>query len=365
MQDFINPYRDKGSIHALSKSINKLAQGLNESLYIMEVCGGHTHTLMRYALKSLIDSSKINFIHGPGCPVCIMPKSRITEAYSLAMMKDVILLTLGDMIKVPSEFGSLASARAKGADVRFIYSPFDCLKIAKENPSKKIVYFAIGFETTTPMTAALLQRVIDMNIKNLFLHINHVLVPPPVRAILDDKKAKVNALIAPSHVSVISGSQIYFPLAQDYKIPIVISGFEPVDMLESILKIIKQKLDNKSIVETQYSRVVNFSGNIKAQELISKYFEVAPSFTWRGLGEIKNSSLKLKEKYKQFDAQHEFDIEEIESKESKYCLCGEILKGLAQPRDCKVFAKSCTPSKPMGSCMVSSEGACAAYYKYG
>ncbi len=365
MQDFINPYRDKENIYALSKAINKLLCKLKQDLYVMEVCGGHTHTLMKYALKNLLDSTKIHFIHGPGCPVCIMPKSRITQAYTLAMNKDVILLTLGDMIKVPGEFGSLSLARAKGADVRFVYSPIDCLKIAKENPYKKVVYFAIGFETTTPMSAALLQRAINMNIKNLFLHINHVLVPPPVRAILDDKRAKVNALIAPSHVSVISGSQIYIPIAQDYKIPIVISGFEPVDMLESILKIIKQKLDNKYIVETQYSRVVNLKGNIKAQELIDKYFEIAPSFTWRGLGEIKNSSLQIREEYKEFNAQYHFDIEEIDSKESKYCLCGEILKGLAQPQDCKVFGKLCTPLKPMGSCMVSSEGACAAYYKYG
>lgn len=365
MQDFINPYRDKANIQALSHKINARAKDLQHELYIMEVCGGHTHTLMKYALKNLIDSKKIHFIHGPGCPVCIMPKSRITQAYSLAMQKDVILLTLGDMIKVPGEFGSLADARAKGADVRFVYSPLDCLEIAQNNPNKKIVYFAIGFETTTPMSAALLQRAINMGIQNLFLHINHVLVPPPVRLILDDKRAKVNALIAPSHVSVISGSKIYVPLAEDYKIPIVVSGFEPVDMLESILKIVEQKINGEAFVETQYSRVVNLEGNLKAQDLIQRYFEIAPSFVWRGLGEIKHSSLQLKQEYDAFNAEKQFEIEVIESKESKYCLCGEILKGLAQPKDCKVFAKACTPLKPMGSCMVSSEGACAAYYKYG
>lgn len=365
MQDFINPYRDTKHIQALSSKINKISQNLQEKLYIMEVCGGHTHTLMKYGLKSLLDSTNISFIHGPGCPVCIMPKSRISQAYTLAMMPDVILLTLGDMIKVPGASGSLADARARGADVRFVYSPFDCLTIAKENPSKKIVYFAIGFETTTPMTAALLNRAINMGLENLFLHINHVLVPPPVRAILDDKRAKVNALIAPSHVSVISGSKIYVPLANDYKIPIVVSGFEPVDMLESILHIVEQKLAGKHEVFMQYSRAVSMEGNLKAQEMTNTYFEVAPSFVWRGLGAIPNSSLRLKKEYQKFDAEIHFNLEEVEVKESKHCLCGEILKGLAMPKDCKVFGKACTPTKPMGSCMVSSEGACAAYYKYG
>lgn len=365
MQDFISPYRDADHIKTLSTQINKVAHNLNEKLYIMEVCGGHTHTLMKYGLKKLIDSENIHFIHGPGCPVCIMPKSRISQAYTLAMMKDVILLTLGDMIKVPGAYGSLADARACGADVRFVYSPLDCLKIAQENPNKKVIYFAIGFETTTPMTAALLQRAISLGLSNLFLHVNHVLVPPPVRAILDDKRTKVNALIAPSHVSVISGSKIYTPIANDYKIPIVVSGFEPVDMLESILHIIEQKLSGTSEVVLQYSRAVNISGNLKAQALVDTYFEVAPSFVWRGLGAIPNSSLRLKSKYSEFDAQTHFNLEEVEVNESKHCLCGEILKGLAMPQDCKVFGKACTPSKPMGSCMVSSEGACAAYYKYG
>ncbi|MDY5185673.1 hydrogenase formation protein HypD [Helicobacter trogontum] len=365
MQDFINPYRDVKHIQALSNQINKVSQNLEEKLYIMEVCGGHTHTLMKYGLKSLLDSTNMQFIHGPGCPVCIMPKSRISQAYTLAMMPDVILLTLGDMIKVPGSSGSLADARAMGADVRFVYSPFDCLQIAKENPNKKIVYFAIGFETTTPMTAALLQRAINMGLENLFLHVNHVLVPPPVRAILDDKRAKVNALIAPSHVSVISGSKIYVPLANDYKIPIVVSGFEPVDMLESILHIVEQKLAGKNEVIMQYSRAVTTEGNLKAQEIVNTYFEVAPSFVWRGLGEIPKSSLQLRKEYRKFDAEVYFNLEEVEAKESKHCLCGEILKGLAMPKDCKVFGKACTPTKPMGSCMVSSEGACAAYYKYG
>lgn len=363
--DFITPYRDKDSIKALSAKINQLSHKLESPLYIMEVCGGHTHTLMKYALKNLIDSTFINFIHGPGCPVCIMPKSRITQAYQLAMLENVILVTLGDMIKVPGEFGNLANARSRGADVRFVYSPLDCLQIARENPHKKIVYFAIGFETTTPMSAALLQRVIDEGIINLYFHINHVLVPPPVREILKDSRARVNALIAPSHVSVISGSRIYESLCEDFKIPIVISGFEPVDMLDSILRIISQKLEAKYYVSTQYSRVVTKDGNIKARNLINKYFEIAPSFTWRGLGDIPNSSLRLKEEFSRYDASLHFEIPYIESKENKNCLCGEILKGLAQPRDCRVFGKACTPQKPLGSCMVSSEGACAAYYKYG
>lgn len=364
----IDAYRDKKTLLALISLINKESKDLKSRLNIMEVCGGHTHTLMKYALKSLISSPNINFIHGPGCPVCVMPKSRISEAFSISMLKDVILVTLGDMIKVPGHEGSLAIARAKGADIRVAYSPLECLKIAKENQNKKIVYFAIGFETTTPMSAALLDAALEF--KNLFLHINHVLVPPPVEYILNDKKARVNALIAPSHVSVITGSKIYEPLAKKFQIPIVVSGFEPVDMCDSILRIIRialKKQEGKEVcfLENEYKRLVSFEGNSKAQSLVSKYFELASSFTWRGLGEIKHSSLKLKEEYKSFDAEVMLSYERFKAKEDKSCLCGNILKGLANPKDCKVFGNACTPSNPLGSCMVSSEGACSAYYKYG
>ncbi|PAF44103.1 hydrogenase formation protein HypD [Helicobacter sp. 11S02629-2] len=362
--DYIGVYRDDKILKALSLEIKREALKLKAPLYIMEVCGGHTHTLMKYALKSLIESKNLHFIHGPGCPVCIMPKSRISHAYALSLNKDVILCTLGDMIKVPGLKGSLSDARAQGADVRFVYSPLDCLKIAKENKDKKIVYFAIGFETTTPMSAALLEQAIKQDITNLYFHINHVLVPPPLKLILSDPLCKVNALLAPSHVSVITGAKIYEELARDFKIPIVVSGFEPVDMLHSTLMLVKQKLEDRYEVEIEYSRLTDKEGNLKAQKMMDKYFELRASFEWRGLGEIADSALKLKDEYARFDAEKVWDLSHIKAKESKACLCGEILKGKASPKDCKVFGKACTPSNPMGSCMVSSEGACSAYYKY-
>ncbi len=359
-------FRQKDVIIALSKQILSLAKNLKTQLKIMEVCGGHTHTLMRYGLLSLLPKN-VEFIHGPGCPVCIMPKSKINQAYDIAMQKDVILVTLGDMLKVPGSNGSLQDARSKGADVRFVYSPMQILQIAKDNPHKNIVYFAIGFETTTPMSAALLARVIESKIQNVFFHINHVLVPPPLEAILSSKDSKINALIAPSHVSVITGSKIYKPLLEKYQIPIVVSGFEPVDMMQSLVMLVTQAINNQPKLEVQYARAVSEEGNLKAQELIKQYFELDSSFEWRGLGAIAKSSLKLKNEYSQYDAQIKFkEILKTEPiSDNKACRCGDILRGVCKPFDCKVFGKSCTPSHPLGSCMVSSEGACAAYYKYG
>lgn len=365
-QLLINSFRDKKIILALAKKITQEAQGLQEKLYIMEVCGGHTHTLMKYGLTSLLPQS-IECIHGPGCPVCIMPKNRINQAYEIAMLPDTILLTLGDMLKVPGSNGSLQNARSAGANIGFLYSPFQALEIAKQNPNKKVVYFAIGFETTTPMTAALLQRVIGENISNLFFHINHVLVPPPLHAILDSKDNRVNALLAPSHVSVITGSKIYEPLFDKYQIPIVVSGFEPVDMMQSLLMIVRQATNKKPALEVEYSRVVNRNGNQKAQFLVEKFMETRENFEWRGLGNIPHSALKLKKEYAKYDAELIFDshLSKETIQDNRACRCGDILKGIAKPYNCKVFGKSCTPSNPLGSCMVSSEGACAAYFKYG
>ncbi|AWK61368.1 hydrogenase expression/formation protein HypD [Helicobacter cinaedi PAGU611] len=364
--DLIENFRDKDVIAGFAKKIAILAQSLKEKLVIMEVCGGHTHTLMRYGLTQLMPEN-IEFIHGPGCPVCVMPKNRINQAYEIAMQKDTILLSLGDMIKIPGSYGSLADARARGASVQFLYSPLQALEIAKNNPQKKVVFFAIGFETTTPMTAALVEKALQENITNLFFHINHVLVPPPLCAILDSKNSRINALIAPSHVSVISGAKIYKDIVEKYSIPAVVSGFEPVDMMESVYRLVKQKVEGRSELEIQYKRVVSMSGNLKAQALVEKYFTKRKSFEWRGLGNIADSALKLKEQYAYIDAEVVFD--EILSKDSvadnRACRCGDILRGVAKPFDCKVFAKACTPSNPLGSCMVSSEGACAAYYKYG
>ena len=364
LKDLYFKFRNPDTLKALSNEIHKLAKNLKEELYIMEVCGGHTHTIMKYGLKQLLPKN-ITFIHGPGCPVCIMPKERIDHAIALSKQEDVILATLGDMIRVPGSNSSLAKARSEGADIRPLHSTLDVLKIAKENPDKKVVFFAIGFETTTPMTPALIESSKKMGINNIYYHINHVLVPPPVKAIMDSGEAKINAFIGPSNVSVITGTKIYDFLVKDYNTPVVVAGFEPVDVMESILMIVKQKLSGNIKVENQYKRATTYDGNLNAQKLIDKYFETR-DFRWRGLGDIPNSALKLKDEYKDIDAEVVFkDIlpnEPID--DHKMCICGEILKGLATPKDCKVFAKGCDPTNPLGSCMVSDEGACNAYYRY-
>ena len=365
-EPLIHAFRDKDTILALNKQIHAKAKHLKTPLCVMEVCGGHTHTLMRYGLTTLLPDN-IECVHGPGCPVCIMPKARIDQAYAIAMQPDTILLTLGDMLKVPATHGSLQQARSQGADIRFLYSPSQALEIAQQNPDKKVVYFAIGFETTTPMSAALLERAIEQGITNLSLHINHVLVPPPLHHILDSNDCRINALLAPSHVSVIAGAKIYEPLFAKHQIPIVVSGFEPVDMMQSLLMLLTQECENTPKLEVQYSRVVNHEGNLKAQGLIDKYFQTRESFEWRGLGDIPHSALKLRESYQAYDAEVIFKhcLDTQSKSDNRACKCGEILRGVAKPYDCKVFGKSCTPEHPLGSCMVSSEGACAAYFKYG
>jgi len=366
LKDLYNGFRNPQTIKALKKLVDVEASKLDRKIHIMEVCGGHTHTIMKYGLNQLMPSN-VEFIHGPGCPVCVMPKERIDHAYNLSLQKDVILVTLGDMVKVLGSNGSLQDARSKGADVRFVYSPLDTIKVALENPNKKIIFFAIGFETTTPMTAALLEHVTKNKIENIYFHINHITVPEPMRVLLDNDECKIDAFIGPSHVSVITGSKIYDEFVKEYNRPVVVSGFEPVDVMQSILSILKQFNENRCELEIEYSRAVSYDGNLAAQKLNDKYFEKRGSFRWRGIGDIPNSALKLKDEYKALDAEIIYkDIlpnEKID--DHKLCICGDIMRGVAKPNDCKVFGTACKPSSPLGSCMVSSEGACSAYYKYG
>ena len=372
LKNLYDDFRDADTIKAYAKIIAEDAKKLQNPINIMEVCGGHTHTIMKYGIPQLLPEN-IKFIHGPGCPVCIMPKERIDHAYILSMQEDVILVTLGDMIKVPGSNGSLQAARSKGADVRFVYSPMECIKIAEENPNKKVIFFAIGFETT-PMTAALLDAVIKKDIKNIYFHINHVTVPEVMRELIDSRDEhvdsynnKIDAFLGPSHVSVISGSKIYEEFPRDYKRPVVVSGFEPVDVMQAISMILKQFIQNRCELEIEYKRLVSYDGNLKAQSLIDKYFEKRGMFKWRGLGNIPNSALKLRDEFAKYDAEIVYKevlpLEEIE--DHKLCICGDILRGMANPPECTIFGTACKPSSPVGSCMVSSEGACAAYYKYG
>lgn len=357
--DLINSFRDKDKILALSQIIKQRSK---KPLNIMEICGGHTHSIMKFGLPQLVGEN-INFIHGPGCPVCIMPRSRIDEAIAIASIDGVIFCTLADMLRVPGSKGSLAMLRADGADIRALYSPLDTITIAKENPDKKVVFFAIGFETTTPMSAVVVKQAVELNLQNLFIHINHVTVPAPVRAIMSDKDVKIDAFLGPSHVSVITGSKIYEELANEFKTPIAVSGFEPLDLMDSILNLVNQHENGTHKVYNEYARVVSKDGNLKAKELIDRYFQPC-DFEWRGLGVIKDSGLRLRDEFSYLDAKKYFNVEVGESKESKACICGEILRGKAKPYDCKVFGKVCNPQNPIGSCMVSGEGACAAYYKY-
>jgi len=373
LKDLYDKFRDPKTIKALAKLIAKKAEKLERELNIMEVCGGHTHTIMKFGLKQILPKN-INFIHGPGCPVCIMPKERIDHAYILANQKDVILCTLGDMIKVPGSRGSLQDARAKGADVRFVYSPLDILKIAQDNPTKTVIFFAIGFETTTPMTVALLQKAISLNLKNLLFHINHVTVPEVMRELIksrdehiDSYNNKIDAFIGPSHVSVIAGAKIYEEFPRDFGRPVVVSGFEPVDVMEGVLMLVSQAVEGRCELEIQYKRSVTYDGNIPAQKLMKRFFEKRKLFKWRGLGNIPDSAYKLKREFGEFDAEVVYDevLPKEEIEDHKLCICGDILRGMATPTECKVFGTACKPSSPLGSCMVSSEGACSAYYKYG
>ncbi|MBL3520995.1 hydrogenase formation protein HypD [Arcobacter lanthieri] len=365
LKDLYDGFRDAKVIKAYQKLIDEDLKNYPKTINIMEVCGGHTHTIMKYGIPQLLNK-KINFIHGPGCPVCVMPKDRIDSAYELSLQKDVILVTLGDMIKVPGSKGSLQKARSEGADVRFVYSPLDCLKIANENKDKTIIFFAIGFETTTPMTCTLLNQVISKNIKNILFSINHITVPEVMRVLVQDENCKIDAFLGPSHVSVISGSKIYEEFPFTYGKPVVVSGFEPVDVMQSISMIVKQFIENRSDLEIEYKRLVSYDGNIKAQELINKYFKKVP-FKFRGIGEVENSGYELKDEFDKYNAKIVYKdiLPTVEVKENKACKCPQILKGVAKPTDCKIFGNICTPANPIGSCMVSSEGACSAYYKYG
>ena len=365
LKDLYDGFRDAKTIKAFKQIIDEDLKDYDGTINIMEVCGGHTHTIMKYGIPQLINK-KINFIHGPGCPVCVMPKDRIDSAYALSLQENVILVTLGDMIKVPGSNGSLQKARSEGADVRFVYSPMDCLKIADENKDKIVVFFAIGFETTTPMTCALMEQVIKQDIKNILFHINHITVPEVMQVLVQDENCKIDAFLGPSHVSVISGSKIYEEFPRDYNKPVVVSGFEPVDVMQSISMIVKQFKEKRANLEIEYKRVVSYDGNLKAQELINKYFRKVP-FKFRGIGEVENSGYELKDEFDKYNAKIVYKdiLPTHEVKENKACKCPEILKGVAKPTDCKIFGNICTPTNPIGSCMVSSEGACSAYYKYG
>ncbi|MDX1655626.1 MAG: hydrogenase formation protein HypD [Candidatus Competibacteraceae bacterium] len=363
---YIDEFRDGRLARGLGEAIGReVRPGRRYSL--MEFCGGHTHAISRYGIQDLLPDA-IRLIHGPGCPVCVLPVGRLTMAIELAEQPEVILCSYADMLRVPAHRGdSLLGARSRGADVRMVYSVDDALAVARQHPERQVVFFAIGFETTTPPTAVAILRAQAEGLDNFSVFCNHVLTPPAMQGILTDARDKLylDGFIGPAHVSTVIGSRPYEFVAGEYRRPVVIAGFEPLDLLQSILMLVCQLNGGRCEVENQYTRAVNRTGNLKAQELMERVFELRPDFEWRGLGRVPRSALAVRADYALWDAERRFALEERSVPDHKACECAAILRGVKRPQDCKVFASACTPDTPLGSCMVSSEGACAAHYTYG
>ena len=365
---YVSEFRDPKAAKGLIQKINRLSLLLERTaeqpLKLMEICGGHTHSIFKYGIEAALPDT-IELIHGPGCPVCVMPRGRLDDAIALAQQPEVIFTTFGDTMRVPGSQKSLLEAKAEGADVRMVYSPLDALSVAQVNPHKKVVFFGIGFETTAPSTALTILQAEAEGIDNFSIFANHVLVVPALEALLNNPDLELDGFVGPGHVSTIIGTKPYQIIAETYGKPLVVSGFEPLDILQSIAMLLQQLADGRCEVENQYTRLVEFQGNKVAQNAIDQVFTVREEFEWRGLGYISKSGLKIRENYAQFDAEVQFNLPNHQVADAAACQCGEILKGVLKPWQCKVFGTACTPENPIGTCMVSSEGACAAYYKYG
>ena len=359
---FIDEFRDSELAKRVVREIERITEG--RRFRIMEICGGHTHTIYRYGLHDVLPAN-IELVHGPGCPVCVLPMGKVDDAIAIAKHDGVILATFGDMMRVPGSEGSLIDAQADGADVRMVYSPLDALKLAHQNPDRKVVFFAIGFETTAPGTAVTLLRAKQLGTRNFFVFCNHVLVVPAIKALLDSPETQLDGFIGPRHVTAVIGSRAWEFFLKDYGKGIVISGFEPLDMLQAIYMLVRQLVEGKPRVDVQYTRAVRPDGNTKAKEVMAQVFDLRDTFEWRGLGWIEKSALKLKPEFAEFDAELHFDLPRRQVSDPKVCQCGEVLRGAILPWECKVFGTACTPEHPIGACMVSSEGACAAVYQYG
>jgi len=359
---FVDEYRDPAAARAAVEQIEALSDGRH--LKFMEVCGGHTHTIYKHGIERVLPSN-IELIHGPGCPVCVIPMGRVDDGIAVAETPGVIFTSFGDMMRVPGSNGSLLDAKARGADFRMVYSPLDALRIAKENPDRQVVFFAIGFETTAPSTAVTLLKAKAAGIHNFSIFCNHVTIVPPLKAILESPDLRLDGFIGPGHVSTVIGNRPYRFVPAQYGKPLVTSGFEPLDILQGIVMLLRQIRDGRCQVENQYTRAVRDEGNLRALGIMSEVFEVRPYFEWRGMGFISQSGLKLKEGFAAWDAELRFSVPGMRVADPKACQCGEVLKGVIKPWECKVFGTACTPETPIGTCMVSSEGACAAYYNYG
>jgi hydrogenase expression/formation protein HypD len=367
---YVNEYRDSRLARSLARAIAHSADPA-ASYYFMEFCGGHTHAISRYGIEDLLPDN-VHLIHGPGCPVCVLPVGRIDMAIRLTGRPDVTLCTYGDLMRVPGTKGtSLLSARAAGADIRMVYSTRDAVLIAEMEPTREVVFFAIGFETTTPPTAVAIRLAERKGLTNFTVFCNHVLTPSAIQNILESPhvrefgRVRIDGFIGPAHVSTVIGTQPYAFFAEEFEKPVVVAGFEPLDVLQGVLMLIRQVNEGRREVENQYGRAVRPEGNERAKAEVAEFFELRKSFEWRGLGIVPYSGLRLKEKHAAFDAERRFRLEEISAADNPACECGAILRGVKKPADCKLFGTVCTPDTPMGSCMVSAEGACAAHWTYG
>ncbi|MEJ5919198.1 hydrogenase formation protein HypD [Corynebacterium sp. H78] len=366
---YVDEYRDPAAAKALLRRIEADAKKLDSPIALMEVCGGHTHTIYRYGIENLLPEN-IELVHGPGCPVCVIPMGRVDDALWLANQPNVIFTTFGDMMRVPGSKESLMQARARGADVRFVYSPLDSLRIAKENPDKHVIFFAVGFETTAPSTAVTLMAAKRDNVKNFSVFSNHVTIEPPLRTIANGGETKVDGFIGPGHVATTVGTKAFDFLVDEFNMPCVVTGFEPLDVLQSVVMLLDQFISGavtagNATVENQYSRVVRREGNVRALELMSRTFTLRDTFEWRGLGWIEQSGLGISEEFADWDAEKRFHVPGEQIPDPVSCECGSVLTGQIKPWQCRVFGTACTPATPIGTCMVSPEGACAAYYNFG
>jgi hydrogenase expression/formation protein HypD len=361
---YIDEYRDGALARSIAATIAREAAP-GRHYQFMEFCGGHTHTISRYGIEDLLPSG-IEMVHGPGCPVCVLPIGRIDDAIRLAMRPEVTLCTYADLMRVPASGGdSLLKAKAAGADIRMVYSTLDAIQIAETEPDRQVVFFAIGFETTTPATALAIRLAKRKQLSNFSVFCNHVLTPPAIRAVLDSADVRVDGFVGPAHVSTVIGTLPYEGLAEEFGKPVVVAGFEPLDVVQAILMLVRQVNAERHAVENQYIRAVTADGNLIAQREIAEIFELRASFEWRGLGELPMSALRLRDVYADFDAECRFAIETVPAADNPACECGDILRGVKKPAECKLFGTVCSPDMPMGSCMVSPEGACAAHWTYG
>jgi hydrogenase expression/formation protein HypD len=365
---YVDEFRDREKAATLLKEIEKLVARImpkrQRRIQIMEVCGGHTHSIFRYGLEGMLPE-EIELVHGPGCPVCVLPMGRVDDCVAVASRPEVIFTTFGDAMRVPGSKQSLLQAKAEGADVRMVYSPMDALGLARENPDREVVFFGLGFETTMPSTALTILQAHAEGIDNFSVFCNHITIVPTIKAILDSPDLHLDGFLGPGHVSMVIGTAPYEFISSFYKKPMVVAGFEPLDILQSIWMVLLQIDERRAEIENQYARVVPDGGNAKALEAVGKVYELREFFEWRGLGSIDHSGVKIRAVYAQHDAEKRFALPNVSIADPKSCQCGEVLKGVIRPMQCKVFGKSCTPETPLGALMVSSEGACAAYYRYG